>query len=307
MSKLEIRSFKKEDMPLLGNFYHAMTSKEPTVFWWVGEEENWKDVICAFEDGKMVAKGQIQIISVIPSGRSKDSKHSIYINLKALPNTDAQILNQMYEALYKKGLELKETLPNEYETMLCVGNFQNEVENNLFFTKEKGFKHLNTLYSMKRDLEKEIRETTINNSHFQLLHWNMDTSEEEQEYLKVEAEIWPEAALGLNRLQEYKRNDSWIAVNVRENGTILGSAMAWKEQEGDKEIGVIEDVFVRAKWRKQGIAKHLLTNCMLYLREQGLNTATLQVEATNENALNLYKSVGFEVETEELRFFTILE
>ena len=29
------------------------------------------------------------------------------------------------------------------------------------------------------------------------------------------------------------------------------------------------------------------------------------VEATNEKALNLYKSVGFEVETEEVRFFKI--
>ncbi|MBY0121673.1 GNAT family N-acetyltransferase [Bacillus sp. S/N-304-OC-R1] len=293
-------------MPLLGNFYRTMTSQEPTVFWWVGDEGNWKDVICAFKDGKMIAKGQIQVISVIPSGRSNDSKHSIYINLKALPNTDTAILNQIYERLYNIALLLKETLPNEYETLLCVGNFQNEVENNLFFTKEKGFNHLNTLYSMKRDLEREINETTTIRD-YQLFHWNMESPNEEQEYLKVEAEIWPEAALGLNRLREYKSNEFWTSINVRENGTIVGNAMAWKELEGDNEIGIIEDVFVRENWRKQGIAKHILTKSMLYLKEKGLTVAKLQVETTNEKALNLYKSVGFEVETEELRFFTILK
>lgn len=38
--------------------------------------------------------------------------------------------------------------------------------------------------------------------------------------------------------------------------------MAWKEED-DPAVGIIEDVWVRKPWRKQGIAKFLLTKAMV--------------------------------------------
>lgn len=305
MSLLEIRNFKQEDMPLLGEFYHAVTKDKQVVFWWIGSEENWENVFCAFKNNQMLAKGQVDIINIIPDGRSEDSKHTIYLNLKTLPEkeTDYELLNKVYEKLYKRALELKETLSKKYKTNFCVGNFGTEVNNNQFFTNEKGFVPLNTLYTMKRDLNNPIEQAELHNHNLQWEYWDMSSSEEEKEYLEVEAEIWPDTALGLNRLHEYKSKNLWTAITVREKDILVGSAMAWQEEE----MGVIEDVFVRSNWRKQGIAKCLLTTALTYLKDKGMNTVRLMVDTKNGNALSLYKSVGFEVVEEEKRYFIELK
>lgn len=301
MTSMVIRNFKQADMPLLGDFYKSVAEGKKVVFWWVGPEENWVNVYCAFEDGKMVAKGQVEVINIVQDGSPKESKHKIYLNLKALPDleSDYELLNRVYEKLYSRALEIKQNLPANYQTNLCVGNFGTEINNNRYLTAEKSFKPLNTLYTMERDLNQEIESAKLPQSELQWEFWKMSSAEEEKEYLEVEAEIWSDSVLGLNRLHEYKSNDLWTAITVRENGAIIASAMAWQEDE----IGVIEDVFVKKMWRKQGIAKFLLTTALTYLKDKGLKEAKLMVDTENEKALNLYKSVGFEVTEEEKRFY----
>ncbi len=85
-------------MPLLGELYQSVTAKDNATFWWVGDEDNWSNVYCAFEDGKMVAKGQVSIINVVPPGRSKENNHSIYINLKTISEReqDITLLDKVY-------------------------------------------------------------------------------------------------------------------------------------------------------------------------------------------------------------------
>jgi len=301
---LEIRNFQEKDMPLLGDFYQKVTSDRKVVFWWVGPKENWENVFCAFENGEIVAKGQVEIINSIPDGHPKESKHSIYLNLKTLPDLelDFMLQDQLYQALYDRALELKQYLSANYQTNFCVGNFGTEVNNNRYFIEEKGFKPLNTLYTMERDLQQPIEPVDLIHPELQSEFWKMDSLEEEKQYLEAEYEIWPDDALGFNRLREYKSYPFWTAIPVWENGSIIASAMAWKEED----MGVIEDVFVKESWRKKGIAKFLLTTALTYLKDVGLGKARLMVDTENEKALNLYRSVGFNVEEEERRFYTEL-
>ncbi|WP_407676491.1 GNAT family N-acetyltransferase [Perspicuibacillus lycopersici] len=298
---MEIRNFQQADMPMLGAFYQAVTSNRKVVFWWIGPEENWGNVFCAYEDGQMVAKGQVEVINEMKDGQSPTSKHSIYLNLKTLPEreTDSTLLRAVYEKLYSRALEIKQNLSPTHQTNFCVGNFATEVHNNDFFTKELGFLPLNTLYTMRRDLQQPIIQVQLPASNMQGSFWKMASTEEEEEYLAVEDEIWPEATLGLRRLHEYKANEWWSAITVRMNDELIGSAMAWKEEE----IGIIEDVFVRSNWRKRGIATYLLTTALIYLKERGLTTAQLMVDTVNETALRLYQSVGFEVVEKERRYY----
>ncbi|MBP1994352.1 hypothetical protein J2Z66_005988 [Paenibacillus eucommiae] len=148
-----IRNFQKEDMPLLGELHKSVTAKENTIFWWVGEEDNWRNVYCAYENGKMVAKGQVSIINIVPPGRSKENNHSIYVNLKAITEreNDADLLDKVYQYLLIRANQLKESLPKEYGTILCVGNDVTETANNHFFI-EQGYSHLNSLFRMNREM-----------------------------------------------------------------------------------------------------------------------------------------------------------
>ncbi|MEF7495450.1 GNAT family N-acetyltransferase [Lysinibacillus sphaericus] len=297
-----IRNFEHGDMPLLGELYQSVTAKDNATFWWVGDEDNWSNVYCAFEDGKMVAKGQVSIINVVPPGRSKENNHSIYINLKTISEReqDITLLDKVYQYLLTRAKQLKVTLPQEYGTILCVGNDSKETANNQFFI-QKGYLPLNSLYSMNRDLTEPVVELKLQ-EEFQFSHWSMETSSEERDYLNIEAEIWPDAPLGLNRLSEYKKNKLWTSMVIRQIDTIVGGLMTWQEED----YGVIEDVYVREPWRKRGIAKFTLTQALKYLKSHKLQKATLMVLTTNKSALSLYESVGFYTDKEEIRYFTKL-
>lgn len=109
MRKVEVRIFTKDDMQKLGDLYHAVTSKNNTVFWWVGEEENWLNVFVAIESGQIIGKGQVGIITEIPPGSSQEHAHYIFINLKTLPQRedDYPLYDLLYECLLNRAYELK--------------------------------------------------------------------------------------------------------------------------------------------------------------------------------------------------------
>ncbi|OMD78280.1 GNAT family N-acetyltransferase [Paenibacillus odorifer] len=294
-----IRHFEQGDMPLLGELYNSVSSKGNVVFWWVGTEENWENVYCAFEAGKMVAKGQVSIINIVPPGRSKDSRHSIYLNLKTIPEREADydLLEKVYQSLLLRALELKETLSKDYKTTLCVGNDSAEVLNTQFFEKVKGFSHYNSLFKMKHNLSDSLSEPTLAKK-LEFATWNMETPEEDEHYLELEAEIWPETPLGKERLAEFKQNPLWTSLVVREGEKVAGSLMVWQEEKG----GYIENVFVLEPWRRSGIAKYMLFQALSYFRTHGLEEACLMVLTENDSALRLYESVGFILTNEERRY-----
>jgi hypothetical protein len=122
MNPTVIRNFHQDDKPLLSEFYQAVTTGKNVVFWWIGPEENWENVFCAFENDQMIAKGQVELINVVGDGTPKESKHAIYLNLKVLPERelDYELYQKLYEKLYNRALELKQRLTKDYQTILCV-------------------------------------------------------------------------------------------------------------------------------------------------------------------------------------------
>jgi mycothiol synthase len=60
--------------------------------------------------------------------------------------------------------------------------------------------------------------------------------------------------------------------------------------------GWLESVFTRRPWRGRGLARALIVRSLRVLREQGMDTAALGVDADNPSgALRLYESCGFAV------------
>jgi len=59
-------------------------------------------------------------------------------------------------------------------------------------------------------------------------------------------------------------------------------------------IGWLDSVFTRRPWRKRGLARALIARSLILLRERGVSSAALGVDASNPNqALGLYESCGF--------------
>jgi ribosomal protein S18 acetylase RimI-like enzyme len=61
--------------------------------------------------------------------------------------------------------------------------------------------------------------------------------------------------------------------------------------------GLLDSVFTRRAWRKRGIATALIARSLVLLRDRGMTSAQLGVDAANPNAaLHLYESMGFGVD-----------
>lgn len=67
--------------------------------------------------------------------------------------------------------------------------------------------------------------------------------------------------------------------------------------------GWLASVFVRRPWRRRGLARALVMRSLEILRERGMTSAGLGVDADNENeALRLYTECGFEVDFRSIAY-----
>ena len=80
-------------------------------------------------------------------------------------------------------------------------------------------------------------------------------------------------------------------------GMVLNFLNEQENQEYNRLRGWTENISVRKAWRRRGLARALLTRSLQMFKDMGMDHAALGVDTQNPNgALNLYKSVGFQVE-----------
>jgi ribosomal protein S18 acetylase RimI-like enzyme len=60
-----------------------------------------------------------------------------------------------------------------------------------------------------------------------------------------------------------------------------------------KEIGWISDVYVKKAFRKQGVARALIEQCLIEFKHLGFDDVRLNVFAFNDKAIRLYEGLGF--------------
>ena len=79
-------------------------------------------------------------------------------------------------------------------------------------------------------------------------------------------------------------------------GAVLGKIDPVENAHHGRERGICDSVFTRRAWRRRGLARALLARSLVRLRDHGMTSAYLGVDALNPNqAMTLYSSLGFEV------------
>lgn len=72
--------------------------------------------------------------------------------------------------------------------------------------------------------------------------------------------------------------------------------------------GWLDSVFTRRPWRRRGLAQALIAQSLLLLRERGMTSAALGVDAANPSgALGLYEAAGFEVHERFMAWRKLME
>jgi ribosomal protein S18 acetylase RimI-like enzyme len=80
-------------------------------------------------------------------------------------------------------------------------------------------------------------------------------------------------------------------------GGVINEISATENAAFNRQRGWLASVFVRRPWRRRGLARALVGRSLTVLRDRGMTSAGLGVDAENPTgALGLYESAGFEVE-----------
>lgn len=78
-------------------------------------------------------------------------------------------------------------------------------------------------------------------------------------------------------------------------GGVSGTIHPEENAHHGRARGVVDAVWVRRPWRRRGLARALIADVLVRLRERGMTSAYLGVDGLNPNqASTLYRSLGFE-------------
>jgi len=69
---------------------------------------------------------------------------------------------------------------------------------------------------------------------------------------------------------------------------------AWRKAFIGQDTGYLHSFRVKSDFRNRGVGRNLVTKAETVLKESGFNRAVISVAQTNEAALRLYKSLGYE-------------
>jgi ribosomal protein S18 acetylase RimI-like enzyme len=70
----------------------------------------------------------------------------------------------------------------------------------------------------------------------------------------------------------------------------------WNEVNVAEKSGYLSQIHTRPEWRRRGVASALITRSLHHFQQQGLTSATVEVQARNPQALHLYEQLGFRIQ-----------
>ncbi|HET8777059.1 MAG TPA: GNAT family N-acetyltransferase [Candidatus Limnocylindria bacterium] len=110
-----------------------------------------------------------------------------------------------------------------------------------------------------------------------------------------------ESEAAMHRFFDDPSNDPSLWVIAWDGNEIAGGIINSIHAEENEALGLqrgwLSSVFTRRPWRRRGLARALISRSLVLLRDRGMTSAALGVDADNPSgALGLYEAAGFAVE-----------
>lgn len=93
---------------------------------------------------------------------------------------------------------------------------------------------------------------------------------------------------------------TWLAVD---GDRVIGSVVCELKERKERQRGYIAMLSVEPDYRRKGIARDLVLQCMRIMRAAGCYMATLETEVSNVGATNLYTKLGFQKDKLLIRYY----
>jgi len=227
-----------------------------------------------------------------------DYIYRLVVNIRLNPEhgADKDLSSSLMDALLARAGEIKKDYPGKkIRVIRYISSNDNEA---MDFYLSKGFVAYRNSLVMKRDLNEEIKPCPCS-SDFRIVHWKMETEEELKCHVEADAKCNDGAAWNIHTISFIRYAPGWGSFAAFSGEEFLGSVttIAYGEKSS-----VTENIFVLPQWRRRGVAKAFITEALNNLKEEGKTIATLCVDGDNKPAINLYKSLGYRVDSVNIEF-----
>lgn len=305
MAPYTIRHFLPEDASAVVELQRAYAHRYPGAAVIPGEVyfspgfEDGQNIFCAVDEtGRLCGYAPLYPALIETPG---DEPHVIWAEIKTDPAVEpAQPLKDLlFEQVLVRARELAGRVPG-HAAHLMFQYLPGETES-ITFVQGKGSIYAATVFRMVRDLTEEVP-GVVCPPGIVLRRWRMESEAEQRAYVQARNECFPEAPVTLKNWQYFMQSPEWAVgavLTAFDGDQVVGSvAVYWSEAEirdTGWDVGFTEDIFVRPAWRGRGIARALVSAALVDLKQHGRQAARLEVKAENDQALRLYRSLGYQV------------
>ena len=84
-------------------------------------------------------------------------------------------------------------------------------------------------------------------------------------------------------------------------GYISGSIKKKSPHYAIKRVGIVDEIFVLAGYRRRGVANELFLAVKLWFGKRGLSVIEVEADSRNRESMSTWKALGFEVYTYRLK------
>jgi ribosomal protein S18 acetylase RimI-like enzyme len=302
MSNIVIRPFTPDDIPHVMALQRAYQQVYPHAAVIPGEVylsagfAGGKNIFCAFDD-----IGSLQAYApLFPAlTEAPQTPHTVWAEVKASPDLASphQVKDLLFERVVDRARALASALPG-HPTRLTFQYHPTE-NSSIAYVTSRGCAYRESVFRMMRDLSQALPAVPPPDPII-VRTWRMEGEQERQAYVQARNEAFPEAPVTLADWQDFLGSPAWqegATLAAFDGDEVVGSLTAyWDEtisQLAGCKAGYTEYIFVRAGWRKRGIASCLISQGLNYLKEHGREAAFLEVKASNRQALHLYNRLGY--------------
>ena len=313
MSSYEVRTLTPAYLPQIMTLqeayrqYYPRATVIPAEIYLSPGFELGANIFCAFDDQGCL-RGYAPLLPNLTT--EPGPPNVIWAEVKADPALAGlqEIKDLLFERVVARAREIARS-STEKPTQLTFQYHPSEAAS-VEYVLSKGAAYTATVFRMMRDLSAEIP-VVPRPDGIDVRYWRMETQMEQQEYVNARNEAFPDLPVSLEDWQSFLESGLWreaSAVTAFDGPEIAGCVAAYCDDGLSKytgtKAGVTEYIFVRPKWRGRGIASHLLSRSLYFLKDRGRDAAYLEVKASNENALALYCRLGYQV-IDETRLYAL--
>ncbi len=303
----DIRTFKPEDIPQVmalqeeyRRFYPQASVIPGEVYLSPGFEAG-ANIFCSFDENQCL-QGYAPLFPNFSA--EPDLPNIVWAEVKANPsNLSSELIKDaLLERVMARARQIAP--PSSEKRTELTFQYHPSEKASVEYVVSKGCAYTATVFRMMRDLSADLplvpRPEAID-----LRYWRMESAEEQRAYVNARNEAFPESPVSLADWQAFLGSAFWqdgCVVTAFDGPEIAGCVAAYCDDDlsqytGNK-AGITEYIFVRGKWRGRGIAAHLISQSLRFLKERGRDAAYLEVKASNEQALDLYRRLGYGVISE---------